>query len=283
MLIKITINAILEYIEENLEKDLISIEMLASYSGYSRRYLQLIFQRYIGIPMGRYIQRRRVTRAAVYLNLTRLPFVDIAERLCYDSQQTFNREFKKHTGYTPKQYRQNKIWGFEKQTGSRLVGLSIPEPEVRFRKSTIVRGDSFTYQQKIPGAEISSQLRWEKINTLLDSQESIILSNKVIPSKYYNEVTIDSVIWGENKCNATEIHITEGAFAYFFFTGNIKEYALFMHNIYMNALPLYRLKKRDDYDIEVISKKDDISFCIEYQLPVSIYPPEKPSSLRYPP
>ncbi|MFP1451523.1 AraC family transcriptional regulator [Escherichia coli] len=25
----------------------------------------------------------------------------ISERLCYDSQQTFTREFRKHTGYTP--------------------------------------------------------------------------------------------------------------------------------------------------------------------------------------
>lgn len=280
MLIKKTINAILEYIEENLESRLISIEMLVSYSGYSRRYLQLIFQRYTGVPLGRYIQLRRVTRASVYLHLTKLPLAAIAERLRYDSQQTFNREFKKFTGCTPKQYRDNKIWEFEKQTGSRFVDMFPPEPEVRFRPPTTAQGNSFTYRQKIPGAEILSSYRWGKIKSLLEIQESINLSNKVHPSDDHNEVIIDTFIWDDNEHNCSKIDIAAGAFAYFTFTGTIKEYAQYIHNIYMNTLPFYKLKKRDDYDIEIISKKDDSTFCIEYYLPVNICPPEIAPHLR---
>ncbi len=84
---KMTINAILDYIEDNIEISPIDINSLVEYSGYSRRYLQLLFFDYIGMPVGKYIQRRRVSRAAVLLRLTNLPLVTISEKLCYDSQQ----------------------------------------------------------------------------------------------------------------------------------------------------------------------------------------------------
>ncbi|MFL4364396.1 helix-turn-helix domain-containing protein, partial [Escherichia coli] len=92
---------------------------LVEYSGYSRRYLQLLFKEIIGLSIGKYIQQRRVTRAAIYLQLTNLPIDIISGRLCYDSQQTFSREFKKKSGYTPLQYRKYKVWTFKYQTGYR--------------------------------------------------------------------------------------------------------------------------------------------------------------------
>ncbi|HHO4621935.1 TPA: helix-turn-helix transcriptional regulator [Escherichia coli] len=73
----------------------IDINVLVDYSGYSRRYLQLLFKENIGVTLGKYIQLRRITRAAILLRFTNLNILDISERLFYDSQQTFTREFKK--------------------------------------------------------------------------------------------------------------------------------------------------------------------------------------------
>lgn len=95
MINEMTITSILSYIEENIEITSINIDTLVQYSGYSRRYLQLLFKKMIGLPVGKYIQRRRITRAATYLRLTSLPVSIISDKLCYDSQQTFSREFKK--------------------------------------------------------------------------------------------------------------------------------------------------------------------------------------------
>ncbi|EFI4436411.1 AraC family transcriptional regulator, partial [Escherichia coli] len=41
MLQRMTINAILKYIEDNIESVRVDINKLVRYSGYSRRYLQL--------------------------------------------------------------------------------------------------------------------------------------------------------------------------------------------------------------------------------------------------
>ncbi|HDH7263456.1 TPA: helix-turn-helix transcriptional regulator, partial [Escherichia coli] len=111
MLQRMTINAILKYIEDNIESVRVDINKLVRYSGYSRRYLQLLFKKHMGKTLGEYIQLRRVTRAAVLLRLTKLSINSVSERLLYDSQQTFTREFKKHTGYTPLQYRKM-VYGF---------------------------------------------------------------------------------------------------------------------------------------------------------------------------
>ncbi|TNS94750.1 helix-turn-helix transcriptional regulator, partial [Escherichia coli] len=101
----LTIKEIPQYIEDNLDIYNIDIDSLVTRSGYSRRNLQLLFKRFVGMPVGKYIRLRRVSRSAVLLRLTNLPLSVISTTLCYDSQQTFTREFKKHTGYTPKQYR----------------------------------------------------------------------------------------------------------------------------------------------------------------------------------
>ena len=94
MLKTLTINAITQYIDDNLEKESIKIDELVNYSGYSKRYLQFLFKSKIGISVGEYIQLRRITRAATLLRFTNLSISNISAKLLYDSQQTFTREFK---------------------------------------------------------------------------------------------------------------------------------------------------------------------------------------------
>ncbi len=273
MFIKETINAVLKYIETNIEQKNIDIDMLVAYSGYSRRYLQIIFFQHMGITIGKYIQLRRITLACVYLNLTKLPIIEISSRLNYDSQQTFNREFKKNTGYTPWQYRKNKVWGFKNQTGFRCVDFIPLRPELFFLPTKNISGNSFFYRQKIPGVSIVSQERWRKINEIINGVDSeIILSNMVNFSENINEVIVSTVVWGEFDDNSNMQATIGGMFARFYFEGNIQEYARFMHNIYMNTLSSYGLEKRDDYDIEIITQKDKTTFSIEYHLPVTTMP-----------
>lgn len=49
---QLTIKAILEYIEDNIEVKSIDIESIVCFSGYSRRYLQSLFKSHMGVPIG---------------------------------------------------------------------------------------------------------------------------------------------------------------------------------------------------------------------------------------
>ena len=60
---------LLEWIECNLEHP-ISIEDIAQKSGYSRRNIQLLFRNFMHVPLGEYIRKRRLCRAAILVRLT---------------------------------------------------------------------------------------------------------------------------------------------------------------------------------------------------------------------
>lgn len=85
---------LLEWIECNLDHP-ISIEDIAQKSGYSRRNIQLLFRNFMHMPLGSYIRKRRLCRAAILVRLTAKSMLDIALSLHFDSQQSFSREFKK--------------------------------------------------------------------------------------------------------------------------------------------------------------------------------------------
>ena len=270
MINEMTITSILSYIEENIEITSINIDTLVQYSGYSRRYLQLLFKKMIGLPVGKYIQRRRITRSATYLRLTSLPVSVISDKLCYDSQQTFSREFKKNSGYTPFQYRKNKLWMFKYQTGCRNIKTSFPIPELCFLQKKSFFGSLIKYKEKIPYTGSSSNKKWDIVKTLLPhSLSSLFISNNIIQGKEAkNEFTINSIIWTKKESSNTETSIDEGIYARFTYKGEIDGYATYINNIYMNILPYYGLQKKNSLDLEIISTGIDGCKNFEYFLPV---------------
>ncbi|HFP4314943.1 TPA: helix-turn-helix domain-containing protein [Escherichia coli] len=271
MLKTLTINAITQYIDDNLEKESINIDKLVNYSGYSKRYLQLLFKSKIGISVGKYIQLRRITRAATLLRFTNLSISDISARLLYDSQQTFTREFKKNSGYTPLQYRKSKVWAFENMTGRREANNYIPTPEIRYLEQRKIFGEKIFYKEKIPATNPLSELKWTSVDYLLaKSNDSVYISHKFESDKIDNNyMYFNAVFWGANEDNKYDgEELTEGFYAYFHFNGSRDEYRKLIYNIYLNAVPFYGLQKKDSYDLEIITKTYDDACCYEYFLPI---------------
>ncbi|HBH5027581.1 helix-turn-helix domain-containing protein [Escherichia coli] len=270
---KLTIDAIINYIEENLELRNVSIDDLINYSGYSRRYLQMLFKECFNIPVGKYIQYRRITRAALFLKLTGMSITEISERLCYDSQQTFTREFKKNTGYTPLQFRKSNSWIFKNQTGKKEINTPFPIPFLCHIKRTEFYGIPVTFSEDIPYAEhrAKTNKKWTFIREhFLQSEKTLFISNSIIPRKEdNNRVYIDYIIWSTKKSFPKHNHlIHDGIYAFFRYTGTISEYISYIKNIYLNVLPYYGLQKNNSYDLEIIYKHKNDVFVFEYFIPI---------------
>ncbi|ELO4999964.1 helix-turn-helix domain-containing protein [Escherichia coli] len=270
MLKTLTINAITQYIDDNLENLSIDINTLVEYSGYSRRYLQLLFKENIGITVGKYIQLRRATRAATLLRFTGLNIADISERLFYDSQQTFTREFKKICGYTPLQYRKNKIWFFKNMLGRREVKNNLPTPEIRHLERKIFHGQKVSYKETLPVTDPLAKPKWSTVDSFLsETNKPFYISHKFETEKIDNKnMYFYAIFWDCKGDNNTEGVLEEGFYAYFSFNGTRDDYRMFIYNTYMNTLPFYGLQKKDSYDLEIITRMDDNICFYEYYLPL---------------
>ncbi len=97
------------WVESHLEENL-QLDDIAEKSGYSKWHLQRVFKETTSITLGNYVRQRRLSRVAIDLRLTRHSIINIAEKYCFDSPQSFSRAFKSHFKISPGGYRRSKNW-----------------------------------------------------------------------------------------------------------------------------------------------------------------------------
>ena len=68
-------------------------------------YLSQMFKQQTGVNFVDYVADLRIREAKKMLTTTSLRIADIAERLCFADVSYFSTQFKKHTGFTPTEYR----------------------------------------------------------------------------------------------------------------------------------------------------------------------------------
>jgi AraC-like DNA-binding protein len=78
---------------------------LAARAGVSRSVLAERVTALLGEPLGQYLRRARIDRAAALLASTDAPVKTIAARVGYDSEPAFTRAFSRLLGQTPTAYR----------------------------------------------------------------------------------------------------------------------------------------------------------------------------------
>lgn len=94
----------LTYIEENLE-NAISLDELAQTVHLSKYHYHRLFHKIAGESVSKYINRRRMEKAAEELVKTDEPIINIALKYQYSSQEAFSRAFQQIYGITPGKYR----------------------------------------------------------------------------------------------------------------------------------------------------------------------------------
>lgn len=95
-------NAALDYIEDNLTEN-IDLETVAQKACCSSYNFQRMFSFITDIPLAEYIRRRRMSAAALELQVSDAKVIDVALKYGYKSSNSFSRVFSKVHGITPKE------------------------------------------------------------------------------------------------------------------------------------------------------------------------------------
>ncbi|EBD8153944.1 helix-turn-helix domain-containing protein [Salmonella enterica] len=257
-----TVTDLISYIEDNLENK-INIDILCAFTGYSRRYIQILFKKYINMPLWQYIRYRRITRAALLLRLTHSKIIDISFRLQFDSQQSFNREFKKIVGCTPLQYRKDKNWDLKFfLIPPKCFDFKCPEPpDICFLDAGEVCGMEIAYEQEIADTFKPFPVRWQIIDKYLQQDNSSIclVSHFYIGKKSYESIKVKTVISkndGLDSSNNQKITYEAGMYVKMLCNGIKERYIECVNQLYLVTMPYYHLQRKEGYDIEIISKSD---------------------------
>ena len=83
------------------------MQELADFVKMNRSYLISVFKNDTGIGPGAYVTKLRIDEARRLLTVSGNSLSSIAEALGFSSQSHFQNVFKKETGETPMQYRNN--------------------------------------------------------------------------------------------------------------------------------------------------------------------------------
>ena len=95
---------VLKYIESNLDR-VIPLKELAGLAHLQPNYFSNLFCRDFGEPPTRYIQRRKIERAAEQLSLSGIPLAELADQLGFTDAFHLSRTFKAVMGSSPSDYR----------------------------------------------------------------------------------------------------------------------------------------------------------------------------------
>ena len=95
---------ILDFIHQNFQEDC-SLKRLSAVLKYDYAYLSKFFIANVGISFNEYVNQLRISHACYLLSSTDGSILTIAEAAGFPSLRTFNRNFQRHTGQTPRQYR----------------------------------------------------------------------------------------------------------------------------------------------------------------------------------
>lgn len=98
---------IMEYIHLHYSESSLSVKHVAQVFGFQDRYISRLFKMVYGENMSAVIEKKRIEMACLLLKSAGMQISDISEKVGYDSDVSFRRAFKKVTGVTPGEYREN--------------------------------------------------------------------------------------------------------------------------------------------------------------------------------
>lgn len=233
----------------------------------SRKKLEVDFFNQCGVSPGEYLARRRMSRAAMLLRLTALSITEISASLHFHNAQNFARSFKKFTGMTPTEYRQQEEWltrALQKpllMEGAHYTTVGISErPELRFHGQTSLHSHDFRSPSDTDGViqTIKAAVSARAENN--GDNKEIYIGCRLVPSAVpaegrqllaYVEITAQCDQDGQE-----DIIIPAGKYMQFSFSGSWQEYVVFTRLIYFQ-LSEENINRRAGPDLTVFTFPDN--------------------------
>jgi two-component system, response regulator YesN len=97
-----------EYIKKNYYRDL-TIDELSEYVKKSPNYFSHLFKKEFGLSFSEYLNRLRVNEAKNLIKNSSMLAYEIAEKVGFQDYKYFVQVFKKVEGYSPSEFRKNKL------------------------------------------------------------------------------------------------------------------------------------------------------------------------------
>ncbi len=101
-------NTVLEYIHLNLDKSL-NIRTLAEVAFISEFHFHRLIKSFLGESLGAYIKRIRIETGAKLLKYSDCSITEIAYKVGYNTQASFNKSFRNYFNESPGQFRKNSV------------------------------------------------------------------------------------------------------------------------------------------------------------------------------
>lgn len=101
------IHTIIQYINENIEQSTLTLKKIAEMNYINPSYLSRTFKEVTNMNFMDYLTSMRIEKAKKMLQNSNLRVYEIAEAVGITDPNYFSKFFKKHTNYTPAQYKEN--------------------------------------------------------------------------------------------------------------------------------------------------------------------------------
>lgn len=101
---------VLRYVEEHLDDETLSLTNIAKHVFYMNTdYLGKLFKKETGKKFSTFVMEARIQRAVELIEHSDVKVFEIANKVGFgNNPQYFSQVFKKHTGYTPSEYKKLK-------------------------------------------------------------------------------------------------------------------------------------------------------------------------------